>query len=103
MPPLDFVTLNAKEDRLERDQSTPSPRASDMNIATPKTPTKKLTDRVPKLTLNDSVANFAIICDGQRFMTHKSVLYTASSYFQRMLRFDGKVHGLCGHLADRLN
>jgi hypothetical protein len=102
MSQLGFVILNEKEDKLERGQFTPEPRKSDLPIPIPNAPSKRPTALVSKVTPNDAAADFAIIYDGQKIMTHKSVLVAASLYFQRMFRFDGMVHGFCTHLSDML-
>jgi hypothetical protein len=56
----------------------------------PATPVKPKV-KVTTLALNDETSDFAIICEGQRFITHRSILETSSPYFSRMFRFNGSV------------
>ena len=86
-----FVTLNAKEDQI----NTPRINAA-AEIPQPEPPRKDLHRNVAAryYALNDTTADFAVICEDHRFMAHKAVLVAASPYFARMLRFQGKVHRL---------
>jgi hypothetical protein len=74
------------------DPATPHPKSTQVLDAepTPPTPSKPKTKET-KLALNDETADFAVICEGQRFMAHKSILETSSPYFARMFRFNGSV------------
>jgi hypothetical protein len=77
------------------DPATPHPKSTQVLDAepTPPTPSKPKTKETKetKLALNDETADFAVICEGQRFMAHKSILETSSPYFARMFRFNGSV------------
>ncbi|EDU41561.1 BTB POZ domain protein [Pyrenophora tritici-repentis] len=59
------------------------------DIPLPPTPTKaKAKDE--KLALGDDHADFTVLCDGQRYLTHRSILKNASPYFARMFHFNGQ-------------
>jgi len=72
---------------------TPQVKASqvfDKENRAPPTPSKPKTKET-KLALNDETSDFTIICEGQHFITHKSILEASSPYFARMFRFNGSV------------
>jgi hypothetical protein len=56
----------------------------------PPTPSKPKTKET-EFALNDETADFTVICEGERFAVHKSVLESTSPYFARMFRFNGSV------------
>ncbi|KAG9185984.1 hypothetical protein G6011_02540 [Alternaria panax] len=71
--------------------TTPHVRATQAIDAdhTPPTPSKpKVQEHTP--TLDYEATDFTVICEGQRFATHKSVLETSSPYFACMFRFNGR-------------
>jgi hypothetical protein len=71
--------------------ATPDAKAiKDTSDQVPKAPTKSKS-KEEKLALDDTTADFAVICEGKRFMAHKSVLESSSPYFKRMFRFNGQV------------
>jgi hypothetical protein len=84
-----FVTVNANEDQV----NTPRSNAA-AEIPQPEPPRKDIHKNIVarNYALNDATADFAVICEDQRFMAHKAVLVAASPYFARMLRFQGKVN-----------
>jgi hypothetical protein len=90
-----FAAVNAKEDQVNTPRANAEPEISE-----PEAPRKdfrrKLVaeDQGRMLQLNDETADFAVICEDQRFMAHKSVLAAACPYFERMFRFEGKVSHL---------
>ncbi|KAI4659443.1 uncharacterized protein J4E78_005871 [Alternaria triticimaculans] len=70
---------------------TPQVKASqvfDKENHAPPTPFKPKIKET-KLALNDETSDFTIICEGQHFITHKSILEASSPYFARMFRFNG--------------
>jgi len=72
---------------------TPQIKASqvfDKENRAPPTPSKPKIKET-KLALNDETSDFTIICEGQHFITHKSILEASSPYFARMFRFNGSV------------
>ena len=72
---------------------TPQVKASqvfDKENRAPPTPSKPKTKET-KLALNDETSDFTIICEGQHFITRKSILEASSPYFARMFRFNGSV------------
>jgi len=72
---------------------TPQVKASqvfDKENHAPPTPFKPKIKET-KLALNDETSDFTIICEGQHFITHKSILEASSPYFARMFRFNGSV------------
>ena len=72
---------------------TPQVKASqvfDKVNQAPPSPFKPKTKET-KLALNDETSDFTIICEGQHFITHKSILEASSPYFARMFRFNGSV------------
>jgi hypothetical protein len=74
------------------DPATPHPKSTQVLDAEPIPPTpSKPKIKETKLALDDETADFAVICEGQRFMAHKSILETSSPYFARMFRFNGSV------------
>ncbi|EFQ86143.1 hypothetical protein CFE70_000648 [Pyrenophora teres f. teres 0-1] len=71
--------------------TTPHPAASlsPEEIPLPPTPTKaKAKDK--NLALGDDQTDFTVLCDGQRYPTHRSILQKASPYFARMFHFNGQ-------------
>lgn len=76
----DSSPIEAGSDNSREDRATSRPPSDDGSIS----------GHLAKLTL-DTATDFAIICEGQRFMAHKSVLEKASPYFERMFRFHGQV------------
>lgn len=73
--------------------TTPQVKASQILEETgniPPTPFKPKIKET-KLALNDETSDFTIICEGQHFITHKSILEASSPYFARMFRFNGSV------------
>jgi hypothetical protein len=73
--------------------TTPQVKASHvLEDADPVPPTPfKPKIKETKLALNDETSDFTIICEGQRLITHKSILEASSPYFARMFRFNGNV------------
>ncbi|KAI4945221.1 hypothetical protein J4E91_008200 [Alternaria rosae] len=71
--------------------TTPQVKASHvLEDADPVPPTPfKPKIKETKLALNDETSDFTIICEGQRLITHKSILEASSPYFARMFRFNG--------------
>jgi hypothetical protein len=77
--------------------ATPSSKAAkNISVQVPKAPTK-LKTKEAKLALEDDTADFVVICEGKRFMAHKSVLESTSPYFARMFRFNGQVYNNAFH------
>jgi hypothetical protein len=85
-----LVTANVKEDHLNTPRSF-----AETEIPEPEAPRKDLHKMLAAKhqgnVLNDTTADFAVVCEDQRFMAHKSVLAAACPYFARMFRFEGKV------------
>lgn len=70
-------------------RTSPVPSAD----AIPPTPSKPKTKHI-KLALGDETADFTIVCEGTRYVAHKTVLSASSPYFARMFRFSGSVRFL---------
>lgn len=85
---MDSVEKSPLGSRVE--PKTPHCRGSPVSrIETfPRTPSKPRTKQT-KLALGDETADFAVICEGTRYMAHRAILSASSPYFARMFRFSG--------------
>jgi hypothetical protein len=79
------------------DQATPAPRVGRADVQVRRPPSKSLKPDPPLIALNDATADFNIMCEDATLKAHQAVLVAASAYFERMLRFGGKVstHSRC--------
>jgi hypothetical protein len=86
-----FVKVNYKEGRLVPLPETPRSHAPGHELLPPDKPSKKQPTKDLDVALNDTNADFAIVCHGGTLSAHKSVLLAMCPYFARALRFAGSV------------